>query len=103
MTSRTAIPTLQRLRDRRDEIAQIGARYGVSNIRVFGSVARGEEAAGSDLDLLVDIERGRSLLDLAGFHLDIQDLLGCDVDLVTDGPHLRSRFRDRVRQEAVSL
>jgi len=90
------------LRQRRDEIVEIGARHGASNIRVFGSVARGDARAGSDVDLLVDVEPGRSLLDLGGLLMDLQELLGCEVDIVTANG-LRPRVRDRVLREAVPL
>jgi predicted nucleotidyltransferase len=91
--------TLAELRARRDEIPEIAARRGASNIRVFGSVARGEAGA-QDVDLVVDLEQGRSLLDLAGFHLDLQDLLGCDVDV---GTQIKPRLREHVEAEAVPL
>ncbi len=92
-------PTLAELRARRAEILEVAARRGASNIRVFGSVARGESDS-RDLDLLVDLERGRSLLDLAGLHLDLQDLLGCEVDV---GTQIKPRLRGLVEAEAVPL
>lgn len=92
-------PTLQELRARRDEILAIALRHGASNVRVFGSVARGEPGA-RDLDLLVDLERGRSLLDLAGLHLDLEDALGCEVDV---GTRIKPRLRERVEAELVPL
>lgn len=76
--------------------------YGASNLRVFGSVARGENDAASDLDLLVDLEPGRSLLDLGGLSMDLQDLLGCSVDVVTE-KGLKVRIRDRVLQGPIQL
>jgi uncharacterized protein len=77
--------TLEQLRARRADILQLAERYGMHRVRVFGSVARGEANAESDVDFLVEVERGRSLLDLAGFELDLQELLGCKVDVVTEG------------------
>jgi predicted nucleotidyltransferase len=71
-------------------------------VRVFGSVARGEAAVGSDVDFLVDMEEGRSLLDLVGFWQDLEELLGCRVDVITDGgvsPYLR----DRIYAEVIPL
>ena len=66
---------------KREEILSIAARHGAHNVRVFGSVARGDASASSDLDLLVDLEQGRSLLDHAALLLEIQSLLGCDVEV----------------------
>lgn len=94
---------LERARRMAPEISEIGRRYGVSNIRIFGSAARGEASESSDMDLLVDIDKSRSLLDLSGFYLDVRDLLGVDVDVVTDGDHLGERFRARIHREAVPL
>jgi len=98
-----SVGVLERARELKPEIAEIGRRYGVSNVRVFGSAARGESTIGSDLDLLVDIDETRSLFDISGFRLDVKDLLGVDVDVVTDGDHLHSRFRERIRREAIAL
>lgn len=94
--------TVDDLREHRDEILEIAGRHGARNVRVFGSVARGDADASSDVDILVEMERGRSLLDLAGFHLDVEDLLGVRVDVVTE-KGLRERIRDDVLAEAVSV
>ena len=72
---------IQSLRDKREEILQIAAKHGARTVRVFGSVARDEADAASDLDLLVEMEEGRSLLDLGGLLMELQDLLGCRVDV----------------------
>lgn len=80
---------------RRSKLLDIATRYGVRNIRVFGSVARGEERPGSDLDLLVDMEPGRSLLDLVAFWQDLEEALGRKVDVVSEGglsPFLRQKI-----------
>jgi predicted nucleotidyltransferase len=90
------------LKAKRDDILRIAERYGARNVRIFGSVARGEARPDSDVDVLVDLEPGRSLLDLGGLLMDLQDLLGCKVDVVTERG-LRSRIRDRVLREAVPL
>jgi predicted nucleotidyltransferase len=90
------------LRDKRAEILRIAAQHGVLNVRVFGSVARGEARADSDVDFLVDVEAGRSLLDLGGLLMDLRDLLHCSVDVVTE-KGLRPRVRERVLREAVPL
>ncbi len=93
---------IQSLRERREEILQIAAKHGARKVRVFGSVARGEADAASDLDLLVEMEPGRSLLDLGGLLMELQDLLDARVDVVTE-KGLRARIRDRVLKEAVAL
>ncbi|MBI4468214.1 MAG: nucleotidyltransferase family protein [Acidobacteria bacterium] len=90
------------LKEKREEVLEIAARYGAQNVRIFGSVARGEADAESDLDVLVDLEPGRSLFDLGGLLMDLRDLLGCEVDVVTE-KGLRARIRDRVLREAVPL
>src|SRR5712692_1243724 len=90
------------LNAKREEILQIAARHGAKRIRVFGSVARGEARPDSDVDFLVDLEPGRSLFDLGGLLMDLQELLGRKVDVVTkDGLHWY--VRDRVLKEAISL
>lgn len=94
--------TLDQLRQRREEIVQLARQYGAHDVRVFGSVARGDARPDSDLDILVRFERGRSLFDQAGFELDLETLLGCAVDIVSEGgisPHLK----DRIHAEAVPL
>lgn len=90
------------LGQKREEILRIAARHGAHNVRVFGSIARGDARPDSDVDFLVDLEPGRSLFDLGGLLMDLQDLLGCSVDVVTERG-LRERIRERVLQEAVPL
>ena len=90
------------LKDKREAILQIAAKHGAQNVRVFGSVARGEADKQSDIDFLVDMEPGRSLLDLGGMLVDLQDLLGQNVDVVTERG-LKPRIRERVLHEAVAL
>ncbi len=90
------------LKDRREDILRIAAQHGAHNVRVFGSVARGDAQPDSDVDLLVEMESGRSLLDLGGLLMDLQALLGREVDVVTD-KGLRDRIRARVLQEAKPL
>ncbi len=94
--------TLDSLRTKRDQIFSIAARHGARNIRVFGSVARGEATHISDVDFLVELDLGRSLFDLGGLIADVQDLLGCNVDVVSERG-LRPRFRERVLKEAIPL
>jgi predicted nucleotidyltransferase len=92
----------ERLDEKRAEVLRTAARHGASNVRVIGSVARGEARPDSDLDLLVELERGRSLLDHAALVLDLQAVLECRVDVATE-QGLRPRVRDRVLAEAVPL
>lgn len=90
------------LLDRREEILAVAARHGARTVRVFGSVVRGEETPASDLDLLVEFEPGRSLLDHIALAQDLKDLLGREVDVVTEGG-LHWYIRDRICREAVPL
>jgi len=90
------------LKSKRHQILELARTYGASNVRVFGSVARGQADASSDVDFVVELDKGRSLLDLGGLLMDLQDLLGRPVDIVTDRG-LRPRIRDRVLREAVPL
>jgi len=95
--------TLLELRTtKRDEILLIAARRGARNVRVFGSVARGDQDELSDVDFLVDLEPDRSLFDLSGLLIDLEAALHTQVDVVTEGG-LRPRIRDRVLREAVAL
>lgn len=94
--------TLETLKARREDILRLARQWGAHDVRVFGSVARGEPGPKSDVDFLVHFEDGRSLLDHGGLLMDLQDLLGCEVDVVDDDA-MRPRFRDRVLKEAVSL
>ena len=103
MTMKQSTSSLsQQLKTQRQAILRIAQIYGAKNLRIFGSVARGEDDDKSDLDLLVDLEPGRSLFDLGGLAIDLQDLLGCSVDVVTE-KGLKQRIRDRVLQEAIEL
>jgi hypothetical protein len=95
--------TIEQLRtQRREEILRLAASRGARNVRVFGSVARGDSGERSDIDFLVDLEPGRSLLDLGGLNLDLERLLGSRVDVVSSRG-LRDRVRERVLREAVAL
>lgn len=95
--------TLEKLRaQRREEILRLAERRGAHNVRVFGSVARGEASEGRDLDLLVAWEPGRSLLDHAGLVQDLQELLGIKVHVGTE-KSLHWYARDRILREATSL
>ena len=87
---------------KRDQILRVAARHGARRVRVFGSVARGDADETSDIDFLVELEPGRTLFDLGGLLMDLRDLLGRDVDVVTERG-LKTRIRTRVLQEAVAL
>ena len=90
------------LKDKREEILKLAAKHGARNVRVFGSLARGEADEQSDVDFLVDMEPGRSLLDMGGLLMDLREFLGRDVDVVTERT-LKPRVRTRVLREAVAL
>ncbi|MGA2938198.1 MAG: nucleotidyltransferase family protein [Syntrophobacteraceae bacterium] len=92
----------QAVREKREEILKVAARRGAKNVRLFGSLARGEESADSDVDLLVDMEEGRSLLDLSNLLQDMEQLLGCRVHLV-EPEALHWAIRERIIEEAVPL
>ena len=90
------------IRTKRDEILRIAARHGARNIRVFGSVARGEARAESDVDFLIDAGPVTSSWFPAGLIVDLQDLLGMPVEVVTENG-LNPLIRDRILEEAVPL
>ena len=90
------------LKDHRSDILSTAKRYGASKVRVFGSMARDEDRQESDVDLLVEFEAGRSLLDLVGMRMDLHDALGRSFDIVTERS-LHRLIRDRVLNEAVEL
>lgn len=95
-------PRLEQLHSRKNEILKIASQHGASNIRIFGSVARGDAEPGSDIDLLVDLERQRTALDLSGLIIELQELLGRRVD-VGEASALLEPMRSRVLQEAIPL
>jgi predicted nucleotidyltransferase len=95
--------TLEEVRSRyRNQILAAAGRRGAQNIRIFGSVARGDQHPDSDVDFLVDFEPGRSLLDLTGLWLDLEAVLGCKVDVVSSRG-LKPRLALEVMRDAVSL
>jgi predicted nucleotidyltransferase len=96
------IETRESIAARRAEILRIAGRYGAHHVRIFGSVARGEARPDSDLDLLIDLEPGRSLFDIIGIKQDLEELLGRRVDVVTI-PGLSPYIRDDVLREAIPL
>lgn len=86
----------------REEILRIAARHGATNVRVFGSVARGDDRADSDVDLLVKMADDRSLVDLVGLEQELEELLRRKVDVLTDGS-IHPRLRSRITAEARAL
>jgi predicted nucleotidyltransferase len=97
----TDVPTLEDLRRRRTEIERIATRRGARNIRVFGSVARGDANAESDIDFLVEFESGRNVLDLSELILDLEEALGRRVDVVEI--FRPSPLADHIRSQAIPL
>ncbi|HKI94092.1 MAG TPA: nucleotidyltransferase family protein [Gemmatimonadales bacterium] len=95
----TVVDLLQR---HRDEVLRLAERHGATNVRLFGSGARGEADEASDIDLLVSMAPGTSLFDLGSLIMDLEDLLGRPVDVVTDRG-LRARTRERVLHDAVPV
>jgi uncharacterized protein len=85
-----------------EHIRQAAASHGATNVRLFGSFARGDENPDSDVDLLVQFEASRTLLDHGGLVMDLEELLGFKVDVLSEAG-LKGRFRERVMREAVSI
>ena len=90
------------LKDKREKVLRIAASHGARNVQVFGSLARGEVRPDSDLDILVKLDPGRSLLDIIAIKQDLEDLLGCQVDVVTEAA-ISPYIREQVLKEAVNL
>lgn len=90
------------VKSKREEIVAIAERHGARKISLFGSVAREQAGPDSDVDFLVEVEAGRSLLDLGRMLMDLEDLLGCKVDLV-EPEGLHWYIRERVLAEAVPV
>ncbi len=92
----------QKIKQKKKEILDIARQHGIVNIRIFGSVARGEENLQSDIDLLVDLEKGRTLFDLGGALVKLQNILGRKVDIVTERG-LHWYLRKKIMEEAKPL
>jgi len=90
------------LKDRRETILRVAASHGARDVRVFGSRVRGTARPDSDIDILVKLEAGRSLLDLIAIKQDLEDLLGCKVDVVTEAA-ISPYMREQVLNEAIVL
>jgi predicted nucleotidyltransferase len=96
-------PTIhQRLGALRHEVLAVAQRHGASNLRVYGSIAKGTEHSGSDLDLLVDLSPDQSLLGLISLRQELEDLLGCPVD-VSETDSLHPLIRNEILQQAREL
>ena len=94
--------TLEQLRNKKTDILAIAARYGANNVRVFGSVARGDDSETSDIDLLVSMEKNRSLYDLIGLQQEVEQLFKRKIDVLTD-KSINRHLQARILQEAMAL
>jgi hypothetical protein len=92
----------QLLGDKRQDILRLAAQHGAANVRIFGSLARGEAQPDSDVDILITLAPERSLLDLIALQQDLEDLLGCKVDVVTEAA-VSPYMRPQVLRDAVAL
>ena len=90
------------VQNKREDILRIATQYGASHIRVFGSVARGEAGPESDIDVLIHLEPGRSLLDIVAIKQDLEELLGRKVDVLTESS-ISPYLRDHILKEAIEL
>lgn len=101
--SRTPATTIrQRLQELRLDVLAVARRHGASNLRIYGSIAKGQEHNGSDLDLLVDLAADQSLLGLIQLRQELEDLLGCPVD-VTEAESLHPLIRNEILAQALPL
>jgi predicted nucleotidyltransferase len=102
MTSSAATTIRQRLDALKPQVLAVATRHGASNLRVYGSIATGHEHADSDLDLLVDLPEEQSLLGVISLRQDLEDLLGCSVD-VTEAETLHPLIRAEILEQALAL
>jgi predicted nucleotidyltransferase len=96
------MPISKKLTEKREEILRIAMKHGARNLRIFGSYARGEERPDSDIDLLVEMERDRSLLDIIAIKHDLEDLTQRKVDVVTENA-ISPYLKDNILRSALSL
>jgi hypothetical protein len=96
------MPTFEQVVARRDEVLRLAKRYRTGNVRVFGSVARGDARTDSDIDFLVTPMPDCSLLDLGGLYSHLEELFRCRIDLVPDDS-IKPRLKDRILNEAKSI
>jgi predicted nucleotidyltransferase len=102
MTRSAATTIRQRLDALKPQVLAVATRHGASNLRIYGSIAAGHEHHASDLDLLVDLPDDQSLLGLIGLRQELEDLLGCSVD-VTEADMLHPLIRSRILEQALAL
>ena len=93
---------LEKIRSKRDEIEEIAKKYGATHVRVFGSLAKGEATLESDIDFLIQLEMGRTLFDIIALKQDLEDLLGRQVDVVTERS-LSPYLRDEIMKNAINI
>jgi predicted nucleotidyltransferase len=94
----------QRLQRHRDAVLALLAQYPmISNVRIVGSVARGEDTEDSDIDFLVDAAQGTTLFDIGGLHEDLVDLLGVPVDIISSGGRMHEYMRQSIERDAAPL
>lgn len=96
------MPKLEVIKSKRDQILSIIREHGANNARIFGSTVRGEDDSSSDLDILIQLSPGRSLLDIIAIKQDLEDLLGCKVDVITEAS-LSPYLKDEILKTAVNL
>lgn len=96
-------PTLIDLYAHRSEILRLAEQYGAYNVRVFGSVARGEASPESDIDFVVQFQDWASLYELSGLRQDLQDLLGWKIDLVSEHSRMKERLKTYILRDAISI
>ncbi len=87
----------------REAILALAAKHGATDVRIFGSVARGEDDEASDVDVLVKMEEGSSLFEMGELLMDLRDLLGCTVDVISEHKDMRPHFRENVLRDAVAV
>ncbi len=90
------------VQNKRDDILRIATQYGASNVRIFGSAARGEAGPKSDVDVLIRLEPGRSLLDIVAIKQELEALLDCQVDVLTESS-ISPYLREQILTEAIPL
>jgi uncharacterized protein len=101
---RGAMPelTLQTILNFKKDIDHIAARWGAHHLRLFGSIARCAQKSSSDVDIIGRFDKGRSLFDLGGLKADLEDLLGCPVDVLSEGG-LHAQYRDEILKETIAI
>ena len=93
---------LEKIKRKKKTILKIANKYGVTKIFIFGSVARGDDQQNSDIDLLVTLEKSKTLFDLGGFYMDLSSLLGKEISLVTS-ESIQGKFRENILRDSIPL